>query len=83
MPSSISERPGNAAVAARAAELARQHPPRTPKRRAAAACWAALITTKTPDGARRALATFGDPASRAAAAVVLGELLGEALTRSA
>ena len=80
---STSERPDNAELAARAARAARQHPPRSPERRAAAACWAALVTTRTPDGARRALATFGDPANRAAAAELLGDMLGEARTRSA
>jgi hypothetical protein len=47
------------------AELAREraelHPPRTPKRRAAAALYVALADTRTPDAARRALAFTGQP----------------------
>ena len=65
---------GNKDLAERAARVVRQHPHRSPGRRAAAMAWAALMTTKTPDGARRALATFGDPATRAAAAALLGQL---------
>ena len=37
-------------------------------------CYAALITTRTPDAARRALGTFGDEQTRAAARELLGEL---------
>jgi hypothetical protein len=62
------------ALADRARQLASQHAPRTPERRAAAALHTALITTKTTDAARRALGTFGDPATRAAACELLDEL---------
>jgi hypothetical protein len=55
-----------------------QHRPRTPGRRAASMAYAALITTRTPDAARRALGTFGDPAARAAAARLLDQLGQEA-----
>ena len=62
------------------AELTRcaavQHPPRTPERRAAAAARAALITTRTPEAALRALRTFGDPKTQADAAELLGRLAG-------
>lgn len=60
------------------AELARadveRHRPRTPERRAAAALWAALVTTRTPDAARSALATFADPRTVVDARQLLGEL---------
>lgn len=49
------------ALADRARQLARQHPPRTPERRAAAVVYVALTTTRTTDAARRALGTFGGP----------------------
>ncbi len=61
-------------LADRARQLAEQHPARTPERRAAAALYVALTTTKTTDAARRALGTFGDLATRAAAAALLGQL---------
>jgi hypothetical protein len=61
-------------LADRAAAIARQHPPRTPGRRAAAALHAALVTTRTTEAARKALATFGDPATRADARALLGRL---------
>jgi hypothetical protein len=64
----------NADLARRVVQLARQHPPQTPDRRAAGMAYAALITTKTPDSARRALDTFGDPFTRAAAVVLLDQL---------
>ena len=64
----------NAALADRAARLGRQHPPRTPQRRAAAALRSALVTTGTPDAARRALTTFCNPATAAAARELLDEL---------
>jgi hypothetical protein len=64
----------NASLADRARQVARQFAPRTPERRAAAALHAALITTKTAGAARRALDTFGDPATRAAAAELLEQL---------
>jgi hypothetical protein len=68
----------NADLARQAVRLGRQHPPRTPGRRAAGMAYAALITTKTPDSARRALDTFGDPFTRAAAAALLDQLGQEA-----
>ena len=61
----------NADLADRARQVARSYPGRTPGRRAAAACWVALTTTKTPAAARKALGTFGDPVTHAAAAVIL------------
>ncbi len=64
----------NTDLAALAADLAEQHPPSTPGRRAAAALHVALTTTKTPASARRALGTIRDPETRAAAARLLGQL---------
>ena len=61
-------------LAGRARQLARQHPTRTPERRAAVMVYVALTTTKTADAARRALGTFGDPPARAAAVALLGQL---------
>jgi hypothetical protein len=61
-------------LADRARQVASQHAPRTPERRAAAALHTALITTKTIDAARRALDTFGDPATRAAARQLLDQI---------
>jgi hypothetical protein len=60
-------------LADRARQRARQHPARTPERRAASALYVALTTTKTADAARRALA-FTDPATRLAAVALLDEL---------
>jgi hypothetical protein len=65
---------GNRDLAERAACVVRHHPHRTPERRAAAMAWAALVTTKTADAARRALATFGDPSARGAAVALLAQL---------
>lgn len=65
-------------LAAQAVMLGRQYPMRTPGRRAAGMVYAALITTRTPDAARHALATFGDPFTRAAAAALLDQLGQEA-----
>jgi hypothetical protein len=65
---------GNRDLAERAARVVRQHPGRSPERRASAMAWAALVTTKTADAARRALATFGDPSARAAAAALIAQL---------
>jgi hypothetical protein len=65
---------GNRDLAERAARIARQYPHRTQERRAAAMVYAAAMTTRTTDGARRALATFGDPSARAAADALLAEL---------
>jgi hypothetical protein len=65
---------GNRDLAERAARVVRQHPHRSPERRAAAMAWAALITTRTAEAARRALATFGDPPTRAAAVALLSQL---------
>ncbi len=69
---------GSATLADRARQLAREYAPRTPERRAAAALYVALTTTKTTDAARRALTTFGDPATRAAARELLAQLEQEA-----
>ena len=64
----------NDALADLAAAEAERHDPRTPPRRAAAALWAALITTKTVDSARSALDGFTTPETRKAAADLLGRL---------
>lgn len=60
------------------AEFARlealQHRPRTPGRRAAAALWAALVTTATVDAARSALGGFADPRAVADAGELLDRL---------
>ncbi len=56
----------------------RRHEPRTRERRAAAAVWAACVTSRTPEEARRALATFGTPETRADAEQLLGRLASEA-----
>lgn len=68
----------NGQLADLAVRIGRQHSPRTPGRRAAAMVYAALTTTRTPEAARRALSTFGDPATRAAAGRLLGQLAQEA-----
>jgi hypothetical protein len=64
----------NAVLADAAIRLGRQHPPRSSGRRAAAAVYVALATTKTAEAARKALATFGDPASRAEARALLSQI---------
>jgi hypothetical protein len=64
----------NADLASGAVRLGRQDPPRTPGRRAAGMAYAALIITKTPDAARRALGTLGDPAAQCSAAALLDQL---------
>lgn len=65
------------------AELARieaeRYPARSPERRAAAALWTALITTKTVGAARSALAGFAAPDVRAAALDLLGRLCATAV----
>jgi len=61
----------NEQLAERARQLAIQYPPRTGERRAAAALWAALSTTRTTAGAIRALAGFASPDTRAVAAALL------------
>lgn len=68
----------NADLARLAVHLGRQHPPRTPGRRAAGMAYAALVTTKTPDAARGALSTSGTSDARAAAGVLLDVLQQEA-----
>jgi hypothetical protein len=67
----------NTVLAEAAVRLGRQHPPRTPGRRAGAAVYVALTTTRTTGAARRALG-FADPVTRAAAATLLDELAREA-----
>lgn len=54
--------------------IARTAPVRSPERRAAAALHTALITTKTPEAAVRALRTFADPETSADAVALLGQL---------
>ena len=73
-PSAVSP---NAVLADRAVRLGRQHPPRTAGRRAAAAVYVALTTTKTTEAARKALG-FAGPATRADALALLGQLEQEA-----
>jgi hypothetical protein len=68
----------NTDLATMVLRFGRQHAPRTPERRAAGMAFAALSTTKTPGAAHRALSTFGDPFTRAAAALLLDELQREA-----
>jgi hypothetical protein len=63
----------NADLAYKAVRLGRQDQPRSPGRRAAGMAYAALITTKTPDAAGRALGTFGDPVARRSAAALLDQ----------
>ena len=58
------------------AELAAQHAPRTPERRAAAALHVALVTTKTAEAARRALGTVRDIETRESARTLLDQLEG-------
>jgi hypothetical protein len=60
----------NERLADLARERAGRYPPRTPERRAAAALYVALDTTKTPDAARRAL-EFADKATRTDALALL------------
>jgi hypothetical protein len=64
-------------LADRARQLAESYPSRTSGRRAAAALYVALTTSRTLDAARRALNTFGDPHTRAAAAQLFDELQRE------
>ena len=63
-----------APLADRARQIAGRYPPRTPERRAAAAVYVALTTTKTTEAARKALATFGDAATRADAVALLSQI---------
>jgi hypothetical protein len=60
----------NERLAEMARERAEDHPPRTPERRAAAALYVALDTTRTPGAARRAL-DFADDATRNGALALL------------
>ena len=64
----------NTGLAARAAQRAEAHPPRTAHRRSAAAVYRALVTTRTPDAARRALGALPDLETRAGALELLTEL---------
>lgn len=73
------------AVRATVAELAalaelevRKHKPRTPQRRAAAALWAALVTSATVSGALSALPAFTAPETATAAAGLLHRLAAAA-----
>jgi hypothetical protein len=68
----------NSEIADWAAAIVRKHSPRSPERRAAAAAWAALSTTRSVPSARRALATFGTPETQAAAEALLDHLAREA-----
>lgn len=68
----------NTVLANAAIRLGRQHGPRTPGRRAAAMAYAALVTSRTLEAARKALGTFGDSGTRAAARRLLEELARDA-----
>ena len=59
------------------AAIVRSHPRRTPERRAAASLYSALITTKTPAAARRALATFADTDTMETATALLYDIQGQ------
>ncbi len=72
--------PDNAPLAELARHVAVQHPQRTPERRAAAHLRASLITTSSPQAARRALATFGGAQAQADAASLLHRLSLELCT---
>lgn len=61
-------------LAGLAAAEARQHPPRTPERRAAAALYVTLTETASIDAARRALPGFAAPETVTAALELLGRL---------
>lgn len=56
---------------------AERHPARSPGRRAACHAWASLITSPTVAAARRAVATFGDQATQAAALELLDKIATE------
>lgn len=64
----------NPELAERVKAIAVSAPPRTPERRAAAAAWVALTTTKTVASAIRSLNTFCNPDARRAAAALIGWL---------
>jgi hypothetical protein len=64
----------SAALRSRAFQIARQLPARTPARRAVAACWVALSSTRGIEAARRALRTFGTERTQADAAAILDSL---------
>ena len=55
-----------------------RHKPRTPARRAASALWAALVTSGTVDGARKALDGFTDAPTRAHAVRLLHQIAAQA-----
>jgi hypothetical protein len=61
-------------IAEQVRAIASAAPVRSPERRAAAALHTALITTRTPEAAVRALGTFTDPETRAGAVALLGQL---------
>jgi hypothetical protein len=63
-----------APLADRARQLAGQYPPRTPECRGGGAAYVALTTTKTTEAACKALATFGDSATRADARALLSQI---------
>lgn len=64
----------NSDLAELAREVAETCEPRTRQRRAAAALYTALTTTKTPDAARRALREFAPIGVRMDALALLSEL---------
>jgi hypothetical protein len=59
---------------------AERHPARSADRRAACHAWSALITSPTAAAAKRAIGTFGDPATQAAAIDLLHRLAATAST---
>jgi len=72
----------NEHLAEHAREHAERHAARSPERRAAAALYVALITTKTPDAARRAL-EFAGKAARTDALALLDILERQATAAGA
>lgn len=68
--------PSNALLAERARQVAEQHPPRSPERRAAAEAWVALATTGSIEAARGVLRGCADASVRYAATRLL-RLLAE------
>ena len=69
-----------AELAAMAETEVHRHKPRTPQRRAAAALWAALVTSATVSGALSALPAFTAPETATAAAGLLHRLAATAAT---
>lgn len=56
----------------------RRWPPRTAPRRTAASLWAALVSSRTVSGAKKALEGFCDPLTQRCAVALLHELAARA-----